>query len=822
MLAHPLHPQRPMARRQLSFWRLDRANTPSSLATLTDHAQAFGRDVAGRRGWSVILVSRDSTGLHVHAAVPADGAAQSIRALADGVGARPVQVDGFPSLDPTVIAVERAVGNIPAGRDRQEAETNIISERLAATLDEVGSWVAVTFRRASNGEIRKERMWYQHFYGSGTTSTHHAMSAGAVVMSVYAGGPSKTGATSTLSQAAGVLPGFDLATSPQIVSRLRPAAVCAAFWVAVVAATWALGVAIETHRAWTAALAGAPFALLAAGFAAGILPTRAARLEHLVRSGDPLPPPPHRRLPAISPREATPVKKGRAGSYPLHREAFLVGAHLPALFASPHFGAASGARQMVDKEPPPELVERCGPRIGLSAGLPVHLALDDTPGGRVFIGAPSSGKSILVRLLWGYDILERRSPSGLPGSVGASNTMVAFESKGEGALAYMRWATELGETPLLIDLGNPTTAAIDLFAGPQRVVDRAALFVNAMRYGFGEASIQDRSTAVLQAIFTAALVITPDMAAAARVQFGSPIWFAHVLVGAHGDEAARSLYAVVEQAAMNAERDKALPSRTSDNPFDDVESQRGELLANPLTDVGAAASRLGKFFSMSPSARANEFAAARNKIDQLVEADSWFQPGRQRVGWDELLVNHRVVVVNTGSPTPGPGTEQVGQKLTETMGAMLLFTLREAIARNCAGWFDTGRAVSIYADELSQVAATGPEVVEWLREQARQRGVRLTMATQRPEQLNDRLRACVLGFSTVGWMKTTNPQVIRFAADDLSIADDDWSPATVAAIPNFHVAVRSGRSGQRLSPALVKVDYFEDDRFAEFPAAQGR
>lgn len=72
--------------------------------------------------------------------------------------------------------------------------------------------------------------------------------------------------------------------------------------------------------------------------------------------------------------------------------------------------------------------------------------------------------SLLVRSLFGWHCMERVRPSGRPGYPGNRNTLIAFESEGDGVAKYVQWAHTLGDQILVIDAADPSTPGIYMFA----------------------------------------------------------------------------------------------------------------------------------------------------------------------------------------------------------------------------------------------------------------------------------------------------------------------------------------------------------------------
>jgi DNA helicase HerA-like ATPase len=148
---------------------------------------------------------------------------------------------------------------------------------------------------------------------------------------------------------------------------------------------------------------------------------------------------------------------------------------------------------------------------------------------------------------------------------------------------------------------------------------------------------------------------------------------------------------------------------------------------------------------------------------------------------------------------------------------MMMYSLYEAIKRNCSGWFEQGRGVSIFADELKLLAGSSADVITWLRDAGRSYGVRLFFATQYPEQLTEEVKNSVMGFGTLLAFSQNNPRVIETLISDLNLAGDEWSGADVANLPAFETIVRATAGKKRQAPFTVKVHDFWGDRenFAE-------
>jgi len=411
--------------------------------------------------------------------------------------------------------------------------------------------------------------------------------------------------------------------------------------------------------------------------------------------------------------------------------------------------------------------------------------------------------SSAVRSIWGWNCVERVAPSGTPGFPGERNALVAFESKPDGAAWYRRWSEGVGDEVSIIEVGDPSTWSIDLLGVPGTAEERARFFVNAMVYAFNDGAIQDRSFETLTAVLTAALCVTPSIAAAAGVSpDGSPLFFAHVLLGGLGDPMAVALAESLASEATRSEREagsRSLPA---------AGGTQGAFV--PLTEIGMADQKLMPMFGgrSTEATRRSLCEAPRNKLGQLLGAESWWSPARVKVTWDQVLEHHLAVVVNTGVSTSGA---VVDERLSGQMSALLMYGLRDAIQRRCSGWQEEGRSVSIFADELALLVGSSADVVTWLRNQGRSYGVRATFATQYPEQLPRPVRTVFMSFDTFVWFAQTNAEVVAEAAADLSLDGSDWTAADLAGLEPFTAVVRTRLGGQRLPAVPVKVAFWEGD-----------
>src|SRR5699024_5070080 len=90
-----------------------------------------------------------------------------------------------------------------------------------------------------------------------------------------------------------------------------------------------------------------------------------------------------------------------------------------------------------------------------------------------------------------------------------------------------------------------STPALDVFAFPGSPSDKATRVIEAMRYAFGEGTLENASIETLKAVFPAALLLA-DHPEGNGVD---PMGLAHRLLGGRGDEEGVRLAALVEGLA---------------------------------------------------------------------------------------------------------------------------------------------------------------------------------------------------------------------------------------------------------------------------------
>lgn len=782
----------------LSLWHLARAGgLEQNPSNFTSRSSAFAA-AATTLGATTLLVIRNDDGIMGYLVAPqGDSANKAAVHLGHAVAANAVLVEDVPDLSETAVVGQlRYAEGSPVARETQAGvDPSEAARRLAVSMSP-GQWVAVTLRSPSRTEKNRHQRWLKARLGT-ATPTHHSISTGSVVVAVRAGGASKSEVSDLLAQVQAAMPGFDLETKVRVPHR--------GAWIAGLVAAglgvW-LGLWLLADQALYAGVIGSVLVGAGALLASGAIPGGAgmsARALAWCRFDAP------GRL-ALPPKRPRKVKSADGevtmteGAYPLDDAAFMVAPNVITGLVAPQSGALAGSSSTAHRATPTVLASPIGPLVGHgSDGALVHMSAADFAFGVAVFGKPGSGKSVLVRSLFAWTLLDRLQPSGRKSFPGANNTLIAFEAKGQdGASHFLDWGRTLGQVPTLVEVADPSTPGIDLFDVPGTIADKAEFFANAMQYTFGEQAIQGRSFASLRATLTGGLAVTPALAAtvAGIRADGSPIYYAHILLGGLGDKVGADLAGAIREEAV-----------------------RLEGASTPDANLSEARRALAPLYEgKSESARRSLIEAGENKMAQLLSAEHvWWTPARPKASWASVVTSHASVVINTGITTSGALVED---RLSGQMSSLLMYGLRAAIMRNCSGWLEKGRSVSIFADELSLLAGSSPEVITWLRNQGRSYGVRPFLATQYPEQLADQVRITLMGFSTMVAFAQDNPKVADELAGDFSADGSAWTSTDVVNLPRYSAIMRTSIDQERVTACTVKIAYFEADR-AQFASAQG-
>lgn len=663
-----------------------------------------------------------------------------------------------------------------------------------------GEWLAVSTRKAKQRtEVRWQAQWLD-YHGM---RTHHSRKSGAPVAQFFAGARTPARAREVLIRAASAIPGFGLSVVSRSVSTSQPALVWLATAAVAGAISWAsFAVLAEPLIGLAAAAAAAGFAMSALLTWRGFLPSLwrtiqlglpDARLPRApVKMNRPRPPKAARSSTTIGRDGQTVVTEQGSfdGDYPLAPTAFLVGAHIPLAFVAPHAGAASGNATTRLRVAPAELRERIGPCAGYNHDVMTYLSAADLWSGLGILGQAGSGKTAFMEHLWGVMCAERVRPSGAFGFP-AQHALIAFDTKGDGMATreYAAWSAFVGDRALVVQTADPTDpVGIDLFPDHGlNATSWARQVTNALVYIWGADSIGPRSFDTLTRVLAAAKLVTPEIARRVTVRAlradASPFYFANVLLTNLGDDAGVELAAAIADAA-------AMPG---------ADPELAEAVAQLAPVYGGG---------RTPAQRNGLVDAPRTKVAALMEAEHWWSRPKQTT-WKALLENNIAVIVNTGASPSGLLPDD---KLRTDLSGLLLYTLAEEIKRTCIGWFEQGRAVSIFSDEVKHIAAASAEVITWMRHDARANGVRAVFATQTPDTLIPAVRSAVLGFGTLMLYAQNEPTTVRELVADLTLSGGQWDSSDITNLDRYEAIIRATSNGRRLEPFTAKVPDYRSQR----------
>ena len=768
--------------------------------TLAARSKAFAASVPVR-GVVGLLVARSGSGIVSVVTVPwSDRLRVGVEHLAAATAARVSEFD-LGGLDLGVPVVGRVVfgGGRGVVRDTQVgADMAALAQVLGRALVP-GSWVLARVRVPLRGEVRGWGVWLRRRLQVAVPH-HHSNESNAVVLSVSAGGGSRGEVESVLAQVVAAMPGFDLPTVVRVGVRFVQ-------WVRVVLVVL---VGLGVGGLWV--VGGVPWWVLWGGVLAGLVCVGVLGwglvcepwwrgLSHAGVVALSVSRPGVRLWPARRPgsrRRGDGVVQEFDGDYPLRSDCFMVGSHLPVALVAPHTGGLTGAGDTTDRDVPPVVSSRVGPLVGVGrGGVPVFLSARDAFAGLVAFGRAGSGKSVLIRQLFAWHLLERLAPSGVVGAPGRECAVVALESKTDGAVQYLEWSEQLGSQALLVDVMDASTFAIELVPEEGSLDARARQLVAQMQYAFGEDAISNKSFDTLVDVAMGAMVVDTEIANVAGVEPGlGVVPYMAVLLECEGQARQEALAGAILATAAAREA-------------------RGVV----SEDLLLAGVRLRALFDgKSPAQRRAWTDAPSSKIKPLLSLGSWWSPSRRRVSWRTVLDRHGVLVVNFGASVSGG--VKVDRVLAGQLQAMVMYSLQQAVESLCYGWGDRGRSVAVFADELALLAGESPEVVAWLRDQGRSYGVRPFLASQYPEQLDARVRVSVLGFSTLVALTQDNPDVAASLVSDFAADGSRWGVEDVVNLP-LHSAIVRANVGQKRQPAFtVELTSWEGEK-GLFAAAQG-
>jgi len=745
-------------------WRLTRTGSIAELGDYTAQAESFA---ASLKAPCALLIRREGGEL-IDYLLTRQGDQVPADALAVAAGAAAVPV-GVPSPLAGVRTVAVVRGDGVTGRSSlagvDPANASLLLDRVLGDGEEV---MVVLARMTS----RQRRRWAEYAHGmEGNTEHHSTKSHVPLWATVVTTAADEERAADLRAQVVDALPGWDTATRADTGDRSRTVLLLGGLAAVMVV------VSLVLPSAWPV-LAGVVLRWVAAGLAAAgvvrrLVPSEAMRAARACARGlVPVPSPARRWLDRTT--------------WPVGRLVIPMTAPVVCSLAAPQAGAATGSTSTRERAVPPLLLGVRGPCVGADpAGRLVRLDGRHLWGGVAVVGAAGTGKSVLLRALFGWLLVRREQHPG--------TAALVVETKPDGLASYeavARAAGHLGEV-LVVEAAAPGGPAIDMFARPgDDPLTRAAFIADTWAAAFGDGAIMGRSREVIAAVVAAGLVLDSrafddyersrgEGSGAEPLPERSWFWAGAVLAGRLGEASGQALVACLHgQAARQGE-----------------DSWAARVYAG-----------LGIIWGpqVSATARRGLTEAARNKFDQLREAAAFLAPvGRRAVTWDESVSGFHVTVLGTGPSRDG--RHQLTGTMTQWLTAMAGYTMRSAVERTCFGWAAAGREVAVVCDEFKAFAGWAPDVARWWKDDGRSYGVLPWFATQYLEQLraiDPALLTSFLSYQTFISLRQDDVVAAEAIARQMGRDGAQWAGTDITTLARFVAAVTTMGDGRTL-PAFT-------------------
>lgn len=757
----------------MSVFRFVRVRSVVGTAQSFQQASAAALAALAGAGDVRLVAARTSRGLFQGVDVAGGGeSVAGVVQLARAVGARAVRMsDGFSwrgEGDYVVVVRARRRQSLGFAQSQNGLDPVGLMDTVAAVLAP-GSWLEVAVSRPARFEQARWRRWLS-VVRAGLVTHPSTSTSTPVLVSIYAGAGTRRRAEAVVRALTAAIPGFDVDCVIERVSSrwagvggvlagagLAGAARCRvvadggvvrwvwwAAWVCfVVGVLRAVGVVRSRWVGWRRCLPS---------------PRRARRVRVDVR-----------RLMSRF-REDGSEGVEVVPAWPVDAYALMLAPGQIAGIVAPQSSAGAG------REVPGELRGVVGPLVGRDKDGCVYLPDSDVARGLAVVGSPGSGKSVLLQSVAGYLFLEQAAPSGRRGAPGAHNAVIVFDPKREGVEAYRDvWevvASKVGRpNPLyVVDLADPACPVrVGLVREGSSAFEQAEAVTDAVERAFDAGAVGAASKEALITVLWAGHYVDEEVLRAARAKAllpafasgGSFVFYGHVLLGGHGDEAGVAL--------ASALRDKLLAPGACE-------------------EYRAVASRLETLYGRhTPAQRDQQTKAPRNKLAQLVGFDHLFRVDASTMSFETVLYYALNVVFLTG-PSGGHAMSE-GQ--AELLSALLSNRLKNATERMCSGWSERGWFSTVIVDELLLLARATPETLRWNRDQGRSYGRRPVYATQYPGQVSPELRTSLLTFPAFVSFKADEASIAVEVAAQMGIDGSVWDAADIATLEPHHVAVRT-------------------------------
>jgi hypothetical protein len=504
------------------------------------------------------------------------------------------------------------------------------------------------------------------------------------------------------------------------------------------------------------------------------------------------------------------TKQGMGVLLPPVPWAMLAPSQVACLLALPDVGGQGAqARHSALRVAPAPLLQPHGPMVGMDIqGRPVYLPDTQLEQGVFATGDPGQGKTVFQLGLWGGLLARRQQQYEDEGE--HRHCMIWVETKGEGARRALDMAGRAGLGPsdiLYLGIEDPSSPRLEL-CDREDPLRGAHEITEAMTYSLPKDWIAGRSAAALQAGWRLALSMTPTMVSSLQGRMSPAPAICRALLGGDPDPAAQDHWYEWYRNWMGYYRQNGPGS----DPIPGIQA---------LSD---ALKRMDTYMRVERRQRDEIFRPSVDRLTDLLSVPALWTPRPGRPTWTirDILRQHKVAIINFGGGTVSP-------LVAQRMGAMMLYILSAAIQEICLDWQAQGRSVSIFSDEVSHLCGTGSDrdVIGTLKDAGRSWGVRQFYATQRLDQIPDKVQAALRSCDTQLALRTNNVTMAEMAIHDLggdpSSDGHGFGPGDIINLPPFQGIMRTralGMSQPVFTLRLVPEDQFDLSRALGRPAPQ--
>ena len=774
-----------------------------------------------------------------------DAGKSALRAYAKSIGARlkPVPEVHFPSDN--LVTVSRNKATPSQVKDMVE-EVGLASEAVAQVAESTGvlntSAVLITLDgmgKAERGMLNEAVMTevvkdagHSHIFASGSAQSVRAMSDNAVRMSITAvnnGGSEQTSkalagaviaSTSTL--------GYNVdVDEPKKQHILR---------------TFLAGVPIATILVLMLLFGAAPaaiigFILMAAGSAALLmwdevflspLERAAARGISLMPDFVPRPLSVRRGLRGVWLRSTT--KSGEAEgqqssqinptAYPSGSD--VLSAHPGVLFEMltlPASATLTASDRLQSRGLPSNMVSvEEGIFMGMSGtGQPVFLDLEDIHYTLYTAGAPNSGKSNLLLVLFAGMV-----KTSIQHTSGLSVSPIWGETKGEGA--YDAWMIARHHPgALFVDVHNPHGGARLALEGKRlsegesvpNVLANCTRLVSSLQAAYGD-GIKSAAREIFDNVLRCAMLMTAEDIKFAGLD-------ALPTINPHKPNIMElSFYLLLGDTRVDPSQ-RMISLGASLSRSSDIRSQ----------ELSQAIGSMSRFWDAKERRTyAERISTVLNKINDMRRAPMLWNPDniRQDIYVGRLVQSFAPSVVNMGSYYD-PEVRQFNQSIDRSVSQRLIrsfnYLLWDYIKGRCNGWQAERKRIPMFFDEVADVAVDAesddvPNTIEEGTKEGRSRGAAYYLGSQYPSQMPDMVRHQVLASRGKLWFGLQNSSDLTLAVTDLMVDDQDAegaiTPGNIKSLTNGVCFATIPRHNSVSPPFLLRVPYEREWRkilFAE-------